>query len=107
MKDESNRFRHESLQDSRAVVKYLNALAEGIEKGTLQFRDQQGELSLEPNGMIRFAVNAERKSERNGLTIKMSWKRPATKKRDPGPLQINGPANDTEDADGDDAGESS
>ena len=40
MKDKHNQFRHESLQDTRAIVKYLNALAtshrlsrdEGIDK---------------------------------------------------------------------------
>ena len=44
MKDKSNQFRHESLQDTNAVVKYLKALAEGIEKGTLQFRDEESEI---------------------------------------------------------------
>jgi amphi-Trp domain-containing protein len=94
MKDESNRFRHESLQDSRAIARYLTALADGIEKGTLQFRDQQGELTLEPNGMIRFAVNADRKSERNQLSIKLSWKQPSSRKRDTGPLTINDTTDD-------------
>lgn len=90
MKGKSNQFRHESLQDTSAIVKYLHALADGIEKGSLEFRDQSGELELELGGMIRFGVNAERKSERNGLTIKLSWKRSRPKKKDSGPLVING-----------------
>ena len=90
MKDKSNQFRHESLQDATAVVKYLNALAEGIEKGTLQFRDEQGEIILEPGGMIRFGLEAQKKSDRYSLSLKMSWKQRAEKRRDPGPLRING-----------------
>lgn len=84
-------FRHESLQDSRAIVRYLNALAEGFEKGTLQFRDQEGEIVLEPNGMIRFGISAEQKSERCDLTLKLSWKQSrADAEQDSGPLTITG-----------------
>ena len=90
MKDKSNQFRHESLQDSHAIVKYLHALAEGVEKGTLQFRDEQGEIVLEPGGMIRFGLEAQKKSDRYALSLKMSWKQRSEKKRDPGPLRING-----------------
>lgn len=87
----SKPFRHESLQDSRVVVRYLEALAEGFEKGTLQFRDQEGEIVLEPNGMIRFGISAEQKSERCDLTLKLSWKQSrADAEQDSGPLTITG-----------------
>ncbi len=94
MKDKSNQFRHESLQDTNAVVNYLNALAEGIEKGTLQFRDEEGEIVLEPGGMMRFGVEAQKKSDRYSLSLKMSWKQRSEKRRDPGPLRINGYSDD-------------
>jgi amphi-Trp domain-containing protein len=88
----SDHFRHESLQDSKAIVRYLRALAEGFEKGTLQFRDQEGEIVLEPSGLVRFEVTANRKSGRYGLALKLSWKQAEEAGRDPGPLQINGSA---------------
>ena len=94
MKDKSNQFRHESLQDTNAVVKYLKALAEGIEKGTLQFRDEESEIVLEPGGMIRFGLEAQKKSDRYALSLKMSWKQRSSKRRDPGPLRINGFSDD-------------
>ena len=100
MKDKSNQFRHESLQDSHAVVQYLNALAEGIEKGTLEFRDEQGEIILEPGGMIRFQLEAREKSDRHSLTLKMSWKQRSEKRRDSGPLRINGRSDDEDDTTG-------
>lgn len=84
-------FRHESLQDSRSIVRYLNALAEGFEKGMLQFRDQEGEIVLEPNGMIRFGISAEQKSDRCDLALKLSWKQSrADAEQDSGPLTITG-----------------
>ena len=86
----SSQFRHESIQDSRAIVRYLNALAEGFEQCTLRFRDQQGEIALETNGMIRFGVTADHKSDRYGVTIKLSWKQARTDDKDSGPLMING-----------------
>lgn len=98
MKDKSNQFRHESLQDANAVVTYLKALAEGIEKGTLQFRDEQGEIVLEPGGMIRFGLEAQKRSDRYSLSLKMSWKQRSEKRRDPGPLRINGFSEDDDDA---------
>ncbi|MHA7836138.1 MAG: amphi-Trp domain-containing protein [bacterium] len=94
MTRKSNHFRHESLQDSKAIVRYLNALAEGFEKGTLQFRDQEGEIVLEPSGMIRFEVAASRKSGRYGLNLKLSWKQQEEESPDSGPLLINGGVED-------------
>lgn len=90
MTKKSNQFRHESLHDSRAIVRYLNALAEGFEKGSLQFRDQKGEIVLEPTGMIRFEVAANRKSGRYELALKLAWKQADEEARDAGPLLING-----------------
>lgn len=98
MKNKSNQFRHESLQDANAIVNYLNALAAGIEKGTLQFRDEEGEIILEPGGMIRFGLEAQKKSDRYSLSLKMSWKQRSDKRSDPGPLRINGYSDDEGDA---------
>jgi amphi-Trp domain-containing protein len=97
MTRKSNQFRHESLQDSKAIVRYLDALSEGFEKGTLQFRDQEGEIVLEPRGMIRFEVTASRKSGRYSMALKLSWKQTEEEGRDSGPLLINGEADPAED----------
>jgi len=97
MTRKSSHFRHESLQDSKAIVRYLDALSEGFEKGTLQFRDQEGEIVLEPSGMIRFEVTASRKSGRYSVALKLSWKQAEEQRRDSGPLLINGEAERAED----------
>jgi amphi-Trp domain-containing protein len=92
MTSKAKNFRHESLQDSRAVARYLQALAEGFEKGQLQFSDQDGEIVLEPHGMMRFGVTADQKSGRHALTVRFTWKQEKAKGGDPGPLLINGAA---------------
>lgn len=97
MTRKSSQFRHESLQDSKAIVRYLDALSEGFEKGTLQFRDQEGEIVLEPSGMIRFEVTAARKSGRYSMALKLSWKQAEEEGKDSGPLLINGEADPAED----------
>lgn len=97
MTRKSSHFRHESLQDSKAIVRYLDALSEGFEKGTLQFRDQEGEIVLEPSGMIRFEVTASRKAGRYSVALKLSWKQAEAEGKDSGPLLINGEADPAED----------
>ena len=97
MTRKSNQFRHESLQDSKAIVRYLDALSEGFGKGALQFRDQEGEIVLEPHGMIRFEVTANRKSGRCSMALKLTWKQAEEEGRDAGPLLINGEAEPLQD----------
>ncbi len=97
MTRKSNQFRHESLQDSKAIVRYLDALSEGFGKGTLQFRDQEGEIVLEPHGMIRFEVTANRKSGRCSMALKLTWRQAEEEGRDAGPLLINGEAEPMQD----------
>ena len=85
-------FRHQSLQDPRSLAEYLAALAEGFTKGSLQFRDDAGEIMLEPSGLIRFDLSASRKSGQQGVTLKFTWKQPDSDETDRGPLLINGVA---------------
>jgi amphi-Trp domain-containing protein len=90
MNRKAREFRHQSLQDPHSLVEYLRALQDGFAKGSLQFRDDGGEITLEPTGLIRFEVNASKKSGQHGLTLKFSWKQPEPDEKDPGPLLING-----------------
>jgi amphi-Trp domain-containing protein len=93
MTREDRDFRHQSLQDPHSIVEYLTALTEGFTKGSLQFRDDGGEITLEPSGLIRFEVSAAKKSGQHNLTLKFTWKHPDENEKDAGPLLINGAAN--------------
>ena len=66
-------FEHESLQDRESILAYLKALTEGFESGVLTFSDSTGEISLEPHGLVNFAVKAHKKHNRVNLNLKISW----------------------------------
>lgn len=73
MRQNRNNFRHESLQDSKSIQDMLKSLAKGIAKGSLTFSDEDGEIVLEPEGLLQFKVTAKQDESRHRLDIKISW----------------------------------
>ncbi len=67
-------FKHESMQDLDSILKYLNAVTEGLAQGKIRLAAKNKELILEPHGMLRFDVEAKRKGDQRKLAIKLSWK---------------------------------
>lgn len=66
-------FDHESFQDSTAVCAYLETIISGIRSGELKLAEGEEELSLKPCGLMRFEVKATERSDRNKLTLRLSW----------------------------------
>lgn len=89
MSRDKREFEYDSLQDTQSIVKYLTALADGFEKGLLKFSDKNGELQLEPRGLVDFGVRASKKRERTKVVLTFTWK-PAGEDSDneAGPLFI-------------------
>lgn len=71
-KDERE-FLHESLQDVRSIVAYLDAIREGFVSGSLNLRDEKGDIALHPNGLIRLQIDSTRKRDRVKLSIRLAW----------------------------------
>ncbi len=71
---EDGRFSYESLQDAKSIARYLQALIEGFEKGTITLQSDQGQLVLYPNEMLTLAIRAKKKNEKTKLTLKISWR---------------------------------
>lgn len=67
-------FRHESVQDRRSIVRYLQALTAGIEQGHIELGTADNMLSLEPEGMLELQVRAKRKRGKVKLSIKLNWR---------------------------------
>ncbi len=67
-------FRHESVQDSHSIVKYLQAITSGIEKGHIQLGTADHLLDLRPKGMLELEVRAKRKGGRAKLTLVLHWR---------------------------------
>ncbi|MCG8312384.1 MAG: amphi-Trp domain-containing protein [Pseudomonadales bacterium] len=73
MRPTKNGFRHESLQDSKSIQNILKAITKGIAKGTLTFDDDDGEIVLEPEGLLNLKVTARKEDAHNRLDIRISW----------------------------------
>lgn len=85
----NDHFKHESLEDSESIVKYLEALEEGFQKGALQFSSDGQQLILKPHGLINMEVDARRKGDDIRLSIKLRWSEStAPKKPRSHPLRI-------------------
>jgi amphi-Trp domain-containing protein len=67
-------FRHESLEDSESIAKYLEALRDALRAGKLELSDQGGELTLRPQGLLGFEIRARKKGDRVKIRIKMGWR---------------------------------
>ena len=74
MASEDREFAHESLQDRETIVKYLGAIAEGLDKGRLLLATNGEQFALETPALLRFDVQAKQKRERSQLTLRLSWK---------------------------------
>ena len=73
MSSSINRFKHESIDDSESISKYLEALRDGFEKGALVFSSDEKKLMVQPRGLINMAVEAKHKDDEVKLTIKFRW----------------------------------
>lgn len=73
-KETEREFLHESLQDVRSIVAYLDAVRDGFANGSLSLRDEAGDISLYPSGLVRLQIDASRKRDRVKLAIRLSWK---------------------------------
>lgn len=67
-------FRHQSVQDPRSIVEYLQAITAGIEKGHIQLGAGEHLLDLQPTGMLEFEVFAKRKGGRVKLVLELHWR---------------------------------
>lgn len=74
MPDMDKEFAHESLQDRNSIVKYLGALADGLQHGRLLLASQGEELELDTPSLVKFDLQAKQKRNRGQIVLKISWK---------------------------------
>lgn len=73
MASNDEEFAFQSLQDPQSIVKYLDALGQGLSSGRLFLGTKKKKLILEPNGLLTLEVKAKRKEKKVKLEIKISW----------------------------------
>lgn len=74
MADTEREFEHESLQDRVTIARYLKAIEEGFVNGSLSLHSKEGDILLEPQGLIGLTVKASRRRGRMQLSVQASWK---------------------------------
>ncbi len=67
-------FRHESIQDTESIIKYLTTFSEGFQKGEIEFRSGTDEIIIRPTGLIQMEIKAKNRDRKSKLSIKFSWK---------------------------------
>ena len=84
MSEPTGRFKHQSMQDSESIVRYLAALKDGFANGALVFSTNGKRLVLKPQGLVNLEVEAKRKGESIKLSLKFRWneEEPATEEGD-------------------------
>ena len=73
MRQSKNSFRHESLQDAKTIQELLKTLSKGIAKGKLSFSDEDGEIVMEPEGLLNLKVTATEDEGRHRVNIRITW----------------------------------
>ncbi len=70
---EKHDFRHESLQDAETIQQLLKALTRGIASGKLSFSDEDGEIVMQPQGLLHLKVTAAKEDGRNRVAVRITW----------------------------------
>lgn len=69
----NSRFRHESMQTTDSIKTLLKALTNGIAKGKLVLEDEDGNMVMEPDGLLNFKVSAQQEDDLSRINIRISW----------------------------------
>ncbi len=70
---EEKKFFLESLQDRETICKYLDALKEGFQRGSINLSSNEETLSIEPRGLIKFIIKAGKKDGEIKLDLRFKW----------------------------------
>ncbi|MES9817554.1 MAG: amphi-Trp domain-containing protein [Candidatus Thiodiazotropha sp.] len=73
MRQGKKNFRHESLQDNESIQALLKAISQGIAKGKLTLSDEDGEMVMQPNGLLQLKVAATQDEERHRINLRITW----------------------------------
>jgi len=73
MRNDKKRFSHLSLQDAQSIKPILDAISKGLSKGEMVFKDENDEIVLSPDGLLRLKVSASKSESRHTVNVKISW----------------------------------
>ena len=88
MQQDKQQFRHDSLQDTETIQQLLKAITRGIARGKLSFSDEDGEIVMQPQGLIDVKLTASKEDGRNRMTLRLTWQDVAPKKKSKKSLKV-------------------
>jgi amphi-Trp domain-containing protein len=88
MRQGKRNFRHESLQDRESIQAILKAITQGVAKGRLTLSDEEGEMVLNPDGLLQLKVTATQDTDRHRLNLRITWQVEEAKLKAGGNLKI-------------------
>jgi amphi-Trp domain-containing protein len=74
MLEKDQHFKHQSLQDKESIQSMLKSICKAMSKGELTFSDQNGEIILEPTGLLDLKIKASKQDSLQQLDLTISWK---------------------------------
>jgi len=86
--EKESRFKYESVQDTETLHRYLEALTNGFSTGEIRFSSRDGEVAMQPQGLIGFVVEAKSTGGRMKLHLKFSWREGEEEATGPDTLDI-------------------
>ena len=88
MSEDNKTFSHISLQDSQSLKEILESIAKSIKKGKMVFSDDDNEITLSPEKLMRLKLQATKTSTKHQVNIKISWDLDSIKTQKPDTLKI-------------------
>lgn len=82
MRTREKSFRHESLQNRKSIKNLLKSISKGLGEGRLCFTDEDGEIVMQPEGLLNLKLTASVEENRNRINLRITWQKeePRTKK---------------------------
>jgi amphi-Trp domain-containing protein len=88
MRQGKKNFRHESLQDRESIQGLLKAISQGIAKGKLTLSDEDGEMVMQPDGLLQLKVSATQDEERHRINLRITWQVEADRPKESKQLKV-------------------
>ncbi|MBF0265116.1 MAG: amphi-Trp domain-containing protein [Gammaproteobacteria bacterium] len=73
MREDNKTFSHISMQDNESLKEILESIAKSIKKGKMVFSDDEDEIILHPEKLIRFKLKASKSDTKHQVNLKISW----------------------------------
>ena len=70
---QDNKFSHLSLQSAQSIKPILDAITKGLARGEMKFSDEDDEIVLNPEGLLRLKISASRSENVQKVNLKISW----------------------------------